>query len=237
MKQLIKGLRLLRVSKGAKILLQYRVAASVEHWSALRGLGCRTVVDIGANRGQFALALRGLYPKAMIYSFEPLVGPGRIFQRVFSGDKRVKLFPVAIGSERGATKIHLSARDDSSSLLPIGLEQHRIFPGTEEVGTMDVAVTLLEDQLDESDIVKPALLKLDVQGYELEALRGCSSLLRCFDYIYCECSFIPLYEGQALADEVIAWLRKSGFVLRGVYNMSYDKKGKAVQADFMFEKR
>ncbi|MHB8405676.1 MAG: hypothetical protein ACYDCJ_09670 [Gammaproteobacteria bacterium] len=57
-----------------------------------------------------------------------------------------------------------------------------------------------------------------------------------FAWVYCECSFIELYAGQALADEVIAWLRERGFILNGVYNMAYDKTGKAVQADFLFKR-
>ena len=84
------------------------------------------------------------------------------------------------------------------------------------------------------DIRPPALLKLDVQGYELEALRGCEDMLDQFAYVYAECSFVELYAGQALADEVIAWLRERGFRLRGVHNMDYDRGGRAIQADFLF---
>ena len=84
------------------------------------------------------------------------------------------------------------------------------------------------------EIVRPALLKLDVQGYELKALRGCEELLELFSHIYAECSFLELYTGQALADEVIAWLAKRNFKLRGIYNARYDKKGNAVQCDLLF---
>ena len=80
------------------------------------------------------------------------------------------------------------------------------------------------------------MFKLDVQGFELEALRGCESLLGRFEHVYCECSFVPLYEGQALADEVIAWLRERGLRLVGVYNLACDREGQAVQADFLFER-
>ncbi|MHB8571083.1 MAG: FkbM family methyltransferase [Metallibacterium sp.] len=78
------------------------------------------------------------------------------------------------------------------------------------------------------------MLKLDVQGYELQALRGCETLLEAFAWVYCECSFVELYAGQALADAVIAWLRERGFGLLGAYNMANDRDGRAVQADFLF---
>ncbi len=45
---------------------------------------------------------------------------------------------------------------------------------------------------------------------------------------------MELYEGQALADEVIAYLRAHGFRLQGTYNLSYDRKGRAIQGDFLF---
>jgi FkbM family methyltransferase len=197
-------------------------------------MDCRTVVDIGANRGQFALVARHCFPEARILSFEPLPGPSRTFQRVFAGDPSVILHPVAIGPERGETTIHLSARDDSSSLLPISSLQNTLFPGTAEAGTATVTVGPLSDFVAAEEIEPPALLKLDVQGFELQVLRGCEDLLDRFALVYAECSFVELYLGQALADEVIAWLHERGFGLRGVYNMTYDRRGRAIQADFLF---
>ncbi|MHB8387382.1 FkbM family methyltransferase [Metallibacterium sp.] len=124
--------------------------------------------------------------------------------------------------------------DDSSSLLPIAAEQERIFPGTAEAAVAHIEMRRLEDVIKQEAIIAPALLKPDVQGYELQALRGCASLLDAFAWVYCECSFVELYAGQALADEVIAWLRARGFGLVGAYNMANDHDGRAVQADFLF---
>jgi hypothetical protein len=141
---------------------------------------------------------------------------------------------VAIGPERGRATIHVSARDDSSSLLPIGERQAAIFPGTAEVRTESVDVAPLDSLVAAGEIEAPALLKLDVQGFELQALQGCESLLDRFTYVYVECSFIELYAGQALAHEVVAWLEARGFRLLGTHNMSYDASGREVQADFLF---
>ncbi|MEW6467235.1 MAG: FkbM family methyltransferase [Pseudomonadota bacterium] len=80
----------------------------------------------------------------------------------------------------------------------------------------------------------PALLKQDVQGFELQALAGCEEVLERFAWVYAECSFQALYAGQSFADEVIAWLRERGLRLEGVYPMAYDERGRAVQADFLF---
>jgi hypothetical protein len=95
-------------------------------------------------------------------------------------------------------------------------------------------VVRLAEVLPASKVEAPALLKLDVQGFELQALAGCEDVLPRFDWVYVECSFMELYAGQSLADEVIAWLRERGLRLAGVYHMAYDDRGRAVQADFLF---
>ena len=128
----------------------------------------------------------------------------------------------------------MSRADDSSSLLPISQVQERLYPGTGEMRIETIRVGRLADFVLAGDIKPPALLKLDVQGFELEALRGCEDLLGRFALVYVECSFVELYKGQAMADQVIAWLAERGLVLKGVYNMGYDRNGRAVQADFLF---
>ena len=214
--------------------LRHRVAAGVEHARILSGLDCRTVVDIGANRGQFALVARRCLPRARVLSFEPLPAAAATFRTVFADDDRVTLHEVAIGPVRGNATLHISRRDDSSSLLPITSTQVALFPGTAEVATATVRVAPLREFMLVPDILPPALLKLDVQGFELEALRGCEDMLGQFAYVYVECSFVELYSSQALADEVIAWLRKRGFKFCGVHNTDIDRNGRAIQADFLF---
>jgi FkbM family methyltransferase len=231
-----KSLKLLHIARRPYTLraLWQGVAAGVEHEKILRLLDCACVVDIGANRGQFALVSRLVWPQAQIYSFEPLPGPAAVFRKIFKNDSRVKLFPCAVAPRRGSAVIHVSRQDDSSSLLPISIRQSALFPGTEEKETRAIEVSPLQDCLTPGDIPRPALLKIDVQGYELPVLQGCESLLSCFDYIYVECSFVELYTGQALAHQVIDYLHPRGFCLRGVYNPYQDRFGLAIQGDFLF---
>ncbi|MEN9252660.1 MAG: FkbM family methyltransferase [Thermostichales cyanobacterium BF3_bins_165] len=190
-------------------LLRHRVLAGVEH----QGIFARplaTVVDIGANRGQFALAARA-FGCRRVYAFEPLPKPAQVCENLFQGDPAVSLYRVAIGETAKRERIHVAARDDSSSLLEITQSQATIFPGTHEVGTLEIEVKPLDQCLSPEEIAPPALLKLDVQGYEYQALLGCESLLQHFDQIYCECSFLELYRGQKLAADVIHYLQQQGF--------------------------
>ena len=233
--RLTKFSQVLCSTRFLRALLCYRVLAGAEHRNILtRDLA--TVVDIGANRGQFTPAVRKWIPNARVIAFEPLTEAGITFRAVFQGDSGVTLHQTAIGPQAGETTIHVATADDSSSLLPISPLQVRLFPGTGEIRTEKIKVARLSDYVLPEEIDPPALLKLDVQGYELEALRGCEELLTRFSYIYAECSFVELYTGQALVDEIIAWLRERGWCLDGIFNMTYDRDGKSVQADFIFKK-
>ena len=228
---------LLRVPLWRAALLRHGTAAAIEHVKLLRAIGdMSVVVDIGANKGQFALIAHQLWPSAQIHSFEPLPGPSAIFQSVFSGLPKVRLVQSAVGPQSGDVTIHVSGRDDSSSLLPITERQGALFPGTAEAGTCAVRVGRLLDFLPAAALSESVLLKIDVQGYELQALAGCSELLNRVSWIYVECSFVELYQGQALADEVIGWLHVRGFRLRGVHQVQYDAAGHAIQADFLFRR-
>jgi FkbM family methyltransferase len=213
--------------------LRCGVAAGIEHRGALAGRRFATVVDIGANRGQFSLLCAGLYPAARIFAFEPLPRPYAVLARVTAGDPRIAIHQAAIGPCAGATRMHVMRPDDSSSLLAPTERQKAVFPAVGENGTTMVEVAPLDAFVDRSDLAPPALLKLDVQGFELEALKGCAALLDRFLAVYLECSFEPLYAGQALADEVLAHLFDHGFGLAGVYNAVGDGRGRAVQADFL----
>ena len=216
--------------------LRYGVAAAVEHDLFFKHQAFNTVVDIGANTGQFSLVMRKNYPEASIFAFEPLRVPFLKFRKIFEGDTKVRIFNSAIAPTEGVGQIYVSESIDSSSLLPISDLQNNLYPGTSAVGTENIAMGPLRSHLSADDINGPSLLKIDVQGYELEVLRGCDGLLDLFDMVYCECSFYELYSGQALAPEVIKSLAERNFSLQGFNNVSYDEFGNAVQADFIFRK-
>lgn len=214
-------------------LLRHRVLAGSEHRHILPK-DLKTVIDIGANRGQFALAARRWAPQARIISFEPLNEPAAVFRRVFSGDDQVRLHQAAIGPETVTREMYVSARDDSSSLLPISSLQTTMFPGTEMKATTYVQVAPLNEFVTAADLQTPALLKLDVQGFEFDALKGCEPLLDRFAWVYCECSFVEFYAGQKLAADVKHWLAARGYNFVDMFNPTYDRHGQAVQADFLF---
>jgi FkbM family methyltransferase len=212
------------------------VAPTIEHFGMLRSLDVDGILDVGANRGQFALACRMIKPGTPIVSFEPIPSEVATFRRIHDRDPNVRLFECALGDADGVAVLHLSGRKDSSSLLPIGELQKQMFPQTLEVGTRNAEVKALNSIPCTWQNYSKALLKLDVQGYELNVLRGGTRALSHFAYIYAECSEKPLYDGQALRPEVEAFLESYGFEVIGRFNPAY-MDGHLIQADYLFGRK
>ncbi|MDH5325768.1 MAG: FkbM family methyltransferase [Gammaproteobacteria bacterium] len=213
------------------------VFAAIEHVSVLNNMNCNTVIDVGANKGQFALVARSRFPEARIYSFEPLEDARKILQSLFDSDKNFDVSEFALGEDEGKSIFHVSKRRDSSSLLGISEKQSEYFPGTEEIGQIYIEVKQMDSIISNLEIIPPVLLKIDVQGGELGVLRGGSDFLHTVSHVYVEASFVELYSGQALVHQVIEYLSQYDFILTGVYNGSFDSNGLAIQADFLFQKK
>ncbi|WP_050995743.1 FkbM family methyltransferase [Bradyrhizobium genomosp. III] len=212
------------------------MAASIEHKQAFEGADYKTIVDIGANVGQFALFARERFPSAKIFSFEPLDDCWDIFKRLFQSSDNVRLYPYAVAANDGEASLNVTTAKDSSSILAPSATQVEVF-GTAIEHTKKIEVRRLGSVLRNEDITGPALLKIDVQGFELDVLQGCEELLSLFDAVYVEASYLELYCGQALVTDVIEFLRKHDFDVRGVFNQHIDPSRGPLQADFLFQRR
>ncbi len=213
--------------------LSHGVAPSIEHLGVLRTLDFDGIIDAGANRGQFSLAARIARPDAQIVAFEPIPAEASLFELVHGTAGNVKLIRSALGPDTGTATLHLSQSADSSSLLPIGDRQRQLFPETAEVGVLEVPVHRLDDFLSEVSACQRLLLKIDVQGFELQVLRGATETLKKCKFIYVECSDEVLYPGQALREEVNSFLEERGFAESGRFNV-FSQDDKPIQADYLF---
>lgn len=207
------------------------VMPAVEHIGAIKRLAPRTLIDIGANKGQFSLMARYLFPSIEIQAFEPLDRELQIYRSLIG--RRAQLHATALGDVTGSANFFVTARADSSSLLEPDLGQEKAY-GIRTKASMLVPVARLPEIIDVETFKRPILMKLDVQGAELEVLMGAEQILRFIDAIYCEVSFVELYKGQPRATEIIQYLAQRQFELRGVFNMSTTKEYGPTQADLLF---
>jgi len=193
-------------------------------WLQRRGIG--TVLDIGANTGQFLEFILGILPEAHVYSFEPLPDCFEQLAQRAAGRPNVTTFNVALGDRDGTATIHRSEYSPSSSLLPMGELHKAAFPHTRRTSVEEVVVKRL-DGLD-LPIEGRLLVKMDVQGYEDHVIAGGRATLERTDVVVTELSFYPLYEGQALFDDVYRLLRDLGFSYRGSLGAKKDPRDGAV---------
>ncbi|MEA3641086.1 MAG: FkbM family methyltransferase [Lamprobacter sp.] len=226
--RLRKYLKLLQRPACWPALLQ-GVAATLEHDSALGREHFATVIDVGANKGQFATYARLRWPQARLICFEPLPAPRAKLARATRGQAEIQA--CALGAAPGEGELHLASRADSSSLLALGERQKTLF-GMNETGVLRVPIQRL-DACIRPPLARPSLLKIDVQGFELEVLKGATGLLPEIDVVYVEASDVELYQGQALHAEIERFLTAAGFRVKGCFNEQFDQ-GQRVQADWLF---
>lgn len=229
-----KGLNILSRPYFVTALVRHQVAAGAEHLPAINLCAPNSLIDVGANKGQFSLAFRKLRPDAQIIAFEPLPEAADIYQRLFAPDPLTELVRVALASSDEPARFHIADRTDSSSLLRPGDGQERAF-GVRPVSTIEVSVKRLDDCLDIAVLAHPILLKVDVQGGELSVFEGCDSLEH-VDYIYVELSFVELYEGQPLFQDVCKYLVTRGFAVAGFYNQVSTTEFGPTQIDVLFKR-
>ena len=110
-----------------------------------------------------------------------------------------------------------------------------VFPEARSAGRSATIATAPLDHFIHSEAIEGrSLLKIDVQGFELDCLKGCDLLLDQIDHIYVECSYIELYTGQALIHEIVALLLERSFRLLGEFNTVINPDIGNIQSDCLF---
>ena len=196
------------------------------------------VFDVGANVGNFSESVLAHQPWVRIHAFEPQDGPRAKLQEALVpfGDGIV-INATALGAERGERDFHISRYHEASSFLENGviLDAHVYGIDFTTVATVPVAVDTVAGYVIEHRIPHIDLLKLDVQGFELEVLKGAESVLDRIDAIYCEAQFEELYRGGPLAGDIFAWLNSRGFELLRMTKFHADGAGRLIECDMLFK--
>jgi FkbM family methyltransferase len=193
------------------------------------------VIDVGGYIGAFALAMRTMLPETWIYTFEPLPDNFAKVQQNMAGDERFKVFQTALGDRQGTTDFWRCEFVASSSVLPMEELHKEAFPATACSTKVTVPIARLDDYLEKMDLTRPVLLKLDVQGFEAQALSGAVETLKQVDYILTEVSHQPLYEGQVTFDELYALMKSHGFAYSGGFDALISPvDGSILQSDALF---
>ncbi|MGH2509778.1 MAG: FkbM family methyltransferase [Ktedonobacteraceae bacterium] len=209
-----------------------------ETFAGLRNRSIGTVIDCGANEGQFARYISRFFPKAALYCFEPLEGPFKALSAWAATQRgRVKCFNVALGeAESMAVMHHHLDHNTSSSLLAASEHELKLFPETARQSDVTVPVTTLDVVLKSNfdDLEPEILLKLDVQGYEDRVLRGAEQLLDRVRICLLEVDVDPLYDAQAVFKDLVLLLDRHGLRYAGNLDQSCAEDGRIMWLDAIF---
>jgi FkbM family methyltransferase len=201
----------------------------------LRAFPIRTVIDVGANAGQFALAAHEVYPDATVHSFEPLPDVHRLLAGRTASIPQIRTFNLALGEAVGVLRFARNEYTPSSSALPMTEAHRQAFPFTRQTSEVEVRVERLDDVLAGQAVTDDVLVKIDVQGFEDRVLRGGEATIRRARLVLVETSFAVLYEGQARHREVCRLLEDWGFEYRGALDQLVSPAtGEVLSADNIF---
>jgi FkbM family methyltransferase len=194
------------------------------------------IIDVGANAGQYGKRIRAAGYGGRIVSFEPLADAFRHLERAVAADPLWDCHRIALGARDGRMPLNVSGDLEASSLLPMEARHRRHCPPSAYVGTETVDVAPLDSLVSRVGARSNTIyLKLDVQGYELEVLRGARRVLSDTALIEAELSLVPLYTGGPLYREVIDHLDACGYELISVEGITEEPDtGHMLQLDAIF---
>lgn len=198
-----------------------------------------TVLDVGANAGQYALQLRQKVGyRKKILSFEPLTTAFKSLDKQTSKDPYWQAFNFALGDLNQSQEINIAGNSYSSSLLPMLSSHEKSAPESKYIGKEVIEIKTLDSiflQLCGSE--KNSYLKIDTQGFESKVLKGAEKSLQYIDTIQMEMSLIPLYEGEILFFDMCTFMQEKGYTLVALENgFSDPKSGQLLQVDGIFHR-
>lgn len=218
-----------RISKGAP----NRFQAIEECLQQLRRVGYlpRVIVDGGAHTGEFTrLAQRVFSEVETIHMVEPQPACLPALARL-SDDRRVRLHACALAEEAGRLRLWTAGDTEPSTGVNVARD------GEISSRTVEIEATTLDLVLAGNQASDRTLVKLDLQGFEPEALRGGRNVLSSVEVVLCEVSFFSQY-GVQCALSVAKQLDDLGFDLFDIAALlSRFRDNRLKEGDFVFVRR
>lgn len=179
------------------------------------------VYDVGANVGQTAVRCLATWPGVRVFCFEANPEAARQIR----GAARVQVIEAAVSDAHGTIELHVGEELQEASI-------GKIKSATRRIACRRIR---LDDFVAAEQLPPPSILKLDIEGHELAALRGADRLLREHrPLVFCEVSFAPRIPDGCLFGELAGFLADRGYLLAGLPKLGYDRRGILVWGDAVF---
>ena len=188
------------------------------------------IFDVGAYKGEFAELCLNVWPQTHVACFEALEDKVSQLEQLASQNKAISVFPGLLGAE-SHEQVALHIRETASSVLLEHISQD--FPV--QFSRMRTIDQIVQENFNGQ---APDFLKIDVQGYELEVLKGAEKSLPQIQVILAEINFLDIHQNVPLLAEVITWLDKRDWVAYDICALGRRPLDQTLwQADFIFVPR
>jgi FkbM family methyltransferase len=198
-----------------------------------RGLGENQIIfDVGAAGGETCVLFSKAFPLAQVVGFEPIASTYKKAIAATQQQRNITIHHTALGKEKGSAEINVMSRITASSLLPS--HEDAAFNGQKYFEVQErekIIINVLDDFLKTGDRV--ALIKMDVQGYELEVLKGAVSTLKNTHFILLELQNHEIYVGAPKYFDLDSHLRSANFELFDIIP-SIREKGQIKEFDALY---
>ncbi len=229
-----KNLYHLRDRRSLQLHLSDALLTAAQTWPECLPYSPKTIIDVGAHRGEVAKQFSTLYTPSFIALVEPLPQMVAVLQSLKLAESQ-RLFPCALGRQPGMARLNVLASLPSSSMLEVTPDSEKLFQRSmERREVLPVPIRTLDSIFDECGLDVLDLLKIDVQGYEMEVFAGGEKTLHNTRLIVTEVSFFQHYENQPLFGELYRFLHGAGFELRSTLGFIYDSDHLPLQCDAVF---
>jgi FkbM family methyltransferase len=204
----------------------------------LRAYRIDTVLDVGANEGQFAGQVRDLGFTGTIYSFEPVRQTFGLLQQKAGGDSGWHCHHMALGREPGRLTMNLSEFSSFNSMLAPNDFGAGRFHDQKVVGQEEVEVSTLDAFVAQHVPAGARIfLKMDTQGFDLEVFAGGERSLQDVHVLLSELSLMPIYTGMPRYTEALAAYEAKGFSVSGFFPVNSNDDLSLIEADCLMVRR
>jgi len=224
------------------ILAEYDNLVSLDDpYVAIRGLLkdklVSGILDAGASNGRVSKKLLQILPNAKVFAFEPNPEYKETLERIQAEDERIIPLFFALSNEPGRVVLNVTKSLGATSIFSPSDIMKKIYPDESVIAkSVDVECITIDSWWEKNNKPDIEMMKFDIQGCELLALRGAVETLKKTLMVYTEVFFNRMYDGGAIYSEIDIFLREQGFSLFNFYKVRSDQNKMLEQANAIFVK-
>ena len=194
-------------------------------------------MDVGAHTGSFTKLFHSKIKTGTSYLFEPIP---EFYQKIKEDTyfKNCHTHNIALSSTTGEAEFSVNELPETSSLLHFDHDLQETLGLNKKVNRrIKVLTESLDNFARDFQISKIDFIKIDVQGAEMDVLKGAEKILPNVDWVFTEVSFKPIYKGSSTFDQVFNFFVANNFIMVQLIPVYRGEHNELLQCDVLFVNR